>query len=508
MHQFEPTEYGYRTFAPRYEESDLVSKDLQQRTNRVLLALLSGLALGLCILLFAGTKGLLWLGFGLIGVVSLALFARYFEAGIILLLLIAWLNLGSPEVTQGGSGGGSQKLMLVHLGLSAAIFVWTLKRVAAGRNAPPLYQTPINLPILLYFGVCVWSTLNSILLPNQAVLEYAPRQYIEVNIVEIMTRALSFGGLLVLANTLEGVWLRRAAVAILVPGVLATFGLTTIFPTSPFIAFPQIITCGILAAIALDSRGGFTKPVRVFAGMVSVLIFANFFLRGMEWVSGWAGAGGTLAIVSFRTNRRLFWAGMAAVVAVVIINFPTVYKKVYVSNFYGSGPTTDRTRVGQMGIFTNDRTRMLKAAVRYAENFPLGIGPGNYRSYNTYFGRVDVWNTTTFTSAHGTYAQTLSETGWPGLVTLLLLLYASGRMLLRYQKAAREGTEPWKATYLIGAHAACVGIFVASFNGDYLFPTYHNGGMGAFGQCVYTWLLLGIAAAIARDEGLKWEALK
>jgi hypothetical protein len=508
MHPFEPTDYGYRTFAPRYDESDLVSKELQQRTNRVLLAVLSGLALGICVLLLAGTKGVVWLGFGIVALIALALLARYFEAGIVLLLLVAWLNLGSPEVAQGASGGGSQRLMLSHLGLSAVLFVWLLKRIAAAKDAPPLYRMPINLPMLLYFGVCVWSTLNSLLLPNQAVMENAPKQYVEVNLIEILMRALSFGGLLVLANTLQGVWLRRAAFAILVPGVLATFGLTAIFPTTAFIAFPQIITTGILAAIALDNRGGFTKPIRVFAGIVAVLIFANFFLRGMEWVSGWAGAGVTLAIVAFRTNRRLFWAGVAAVMAIVFVKWDTVYEKVYVSNFYGAGPTTDMSRVGQMGTFNNDRARMLRASLRYAANFPLGIGPGNYRSYNTYFGRIDVWNTTTFTSAHGTYAQTLSETGWPGFIVFLVLLYASGRMLLRYQAAVREGPNPWKATFLLGAHAACIGIFVASFNGDYLFPTYHNGGMRAFGQCVYTWLLLGIAAAIARDEGLKWEALK
>jgi O-antigen ligase len=507
MHRFEPNEYGFQTFAPRIEETDLVSQDLQQRTNRVLLALLSGLGLGVCILLFAGSKALLWLGFGIAALVGVGLLTRFYEAGIVLFLLLAWLNLGSPEVTQGGSGGGSQRLMLSHLGLVALLFVFVLKRTAA-RNWR-LYKTPINAPMLLYFLVCVWSAVNSILFPNQAVLLHSPKQYTEVNVIEVMTRALCFGGVLVLANMLEGKWLRRAAFALVVPGILITLGLGRILPAANYLAFPQIVMAGILGAVALDNNGHFSRRIRIVSGLLAAAVFGILFLGGLDWVSGWIGAGVTLAIVTFRTNRRLFMVGVVAVLLVVIVKFPTVYQKVYVSNFYGSGPTHDRTRKGQMGTFENDRTRMLRAAVRYADNFPLGIGPGNYRSYNDYFGRVDVWNTTTFTSAHGTYAQTLSETGWPGLVFLLLLLYTIGRTLKRYHTAViKSHAEPWKGTFLLGAHAALIGVFVASFNGDYLFPTYHNGGMAAFGSCIYMWLLLAIVIAIARDEGLQWETLK
>jgi O-antigen ligase len=211
-----------------------------------------------------------------------------------------------------------------------------------------------------------------------------------------------------------------------------------------------------------------------------------------------------LAVLTFTAQRKLFWAGVAVVAFVVGANFGYFYQKVYKDNFYGSGPTLDISRQGQMGTFENDRMRMLRASVRYASEFPLGIGLGNYRSYNKYFGRVNVWNTTTFTSAHGTYAQTLSETGWLGLICFLLLLYASARALRGYYRALPPG---WEKTYLLGAYCGVIGVFCASFNGDYLFPTYHNGGIATFGACIYTWFMIGFGVAIARNAGLNWNQI-
>jgi hypothetical protein len=112
-----------------------------------------------------------------------------------------------------------------------------------------------------------------------------------------------------------------------------------------------------------------------------------------------------------------------------------------------------------------------------------------------------VWNTTQFSSAHGTYAQTLSETGWPGLITLLLFMAVTIRMLFGYWRVLPPGVTK---TYLLGALGATCGIFVAAFNGDYIFPAYHNGGLGSFGATVYTFLLIGVAMAIAKEQSIVW----
>ena len=45
--------------------------------------------------------------------------------------------------------------------------------------------------------------------------------------------------------------------------------------------------------------------------------------------------------------------------------------------------------------------------------------------------------------------------------------------------------------------------FCSAFLGDYLFPTYHNGGMGSFGATIYTWMFLGVGLAIGREDRLE-----
>jgi hypothetical protein len=157
-------------------------------------------------------------------------------------------------------------------------------------------------------------------------------------------------------------------------------------------------------------------------------------------------------------------------------------------------------------MFDNDRGRMMRAAVKYAYYFPFGIGLGNYRSYNKYFGQTTVWDTTTFTSAHGTYSQALTETGWPGFLALLAIVYGSCRMMRQYY--IRLPKKSWARFYVLGGYGACVGTFFSSIIGDYIFPTYHNGGLNSFGNCVYTWFVIGITISIGQEYGLRWDDIK
>jgi hypothetical protein len=503
MSSIEPFLNGGGHTPPAYHAPhapDLVSQDLQRRAILITLATLVGVASGVVSLLLAGPEGALqWLGFLVVAAAVLILLSRHFEAGIVAFLGVGWIAIGTPTLAQGGSGGGAQALKISQAGLLVLLGFWALRIFF--RQRADLYRAPVNKAILVYLVVCIWSTLNGILFPNEFVLANGPKQYVQVNILEILIRILALGGLIMIANTLRGRTLKAAAVMVVVPGVLTFTGLLSFLPKSLYLAFPQILAMAVLAAVALTGQS-WTKPwVRVVCGVLSAAILGFYFIKGAEWVSGWLGALIAIGLICFNAKRKLFWAGVAVVAVIVMCNIPYFYNKIYKSNFYGAGPTTDRLRVGHTGTFTNDRTRMWEAAVRYANNFPLGIGLGNYRSYNKYFGRIDVWNTTTFTSAHGTYSQALSETGWLGLFAILWLVFTCGRMLRRYYLHLPPG---WGKTFVLGAYGGAVGVFCASFNGDYLFPTYHNGGMGSFGACVYTWLLTGIAVAVAREYELDW----
>jgi hypothetical protein len=512
MKIFEPQETPYRSlsssFAHNPAQSDFLSSELQQKTNKVALVLVSSVLIGTLTLLIGGSKGLEWIGFLSVGVTGLILLSRYFDHALAAFLLICWLNIGSPEVAQGGSGGGSQRLMLSHLGTIAFIAVWVGRSVFQ-RNFK-LFPIPLYLPIALYLLASVWCTVNSLIFPNETIMQISQKQFVQVNIIEILTRVLSLGILIVLGNSLKEKSLRNAMYFVAVPGLIITTPLAALiakFVPSGWVSFTQIITMSLLAAYTVQPSISLIK--RVIACAFGLSIFAHLLLINTEWVSGWMGAGIALAIIAYHRQRRLLYLAIGGMLVFAILNPTLIYEKVYLPNFYSdNGPMSWGKAVGSDGGFDNDRIRMLQAAFKYAYYFPLGIGLGNYRAYNDYFGRTDVWNTTTFSSAHGTYSQALTETGWFGLLSLLAIVYTISRMLLRYYRFIDESKYPLEKTFILGAYAASIGMFCASFIGDYLFPTYHNGGMRTFSICLYTWLVVGVAIAIARNAGLSWEKIQ
>lgn len=480
------------------QEGDLLSRRILGRILLVALAALLGLSIGLGVVLAGerGESGVAWAGLGVVGVAALLLLGRYFEAGIVVFCGLCWVGLGTPSIAQGTSGGGAQRLQLSHAGLSALLLVFTLRHFLYRRVA--LYRTPVNLPLLVYLGLCFWSTGHNLLFPDLAVGAHGPAIFVQVNVLEVGIRVLALGGLLVVANSLHGKWLAAATAALTLPGVLTFSGLFKFLPGggNSYLAFAQTPAMSVLAALALAGAG--PRWLRWTMGAVALAIFGNFFLKGTEWVSGWLGAGIALTVLVYRLRRKLFWAGVAAVLLTVLVRFDYFYEKIYAENFYAGGVMTwglQGRSTEEVGAFENDRVRMHRAALLYAENFPLGIGLGNFRAYNSYYGRPEVWNTTTFTSAHGTYAQALSETGWPGLLALLWLLAAIVRTLRRGVDRLPDG---WRRAVVLAIFAGALGDFVAAFLGDYLFPAYYNGGMASFGACTYIWLFVGLALAILR----------
>ncbi len=461
--------------------------DLQRRAAGITLALLSGVALGVLGLVAtqsgAGNAG--WLLVIIVLLAGLMLLFRKFEIGILLFVSVCWVAIGTPSVATGGSGVG-KRLLVSQAGLAFLMLVW-LARLFLRRDFR-LYPTPLAAPIALFLAVSVWSTVNAFVFPDPRVASQSLKQYVQVNVFEIAIRVLSLGGLLMIGNSLQGRELRWTSLAILLPGVATFTGLLPFLPASQFNAFPQVLAMSLLAAFVLTNCGKLW--LRVVAALIALAILANFIISAAEWSSGWMAAITALAVIAFVGNRRLFWVGCAAAVVLVLWKFDVIYEKVYVANEESS---------------SFDRFKMMESAVKYATHFPLGIGLGNYRSYNTYYGRSDVWNTTVYTSAHGTYSQALSETGWLGLFALLFLLAVMGRMLYRYYRVLPEG---YSKSYALGALGGLIGIAVSSILGDYMFPTYHNGGMSTFGSCVYVFLMVGVVMAMAREHGIVWRETK
>lgn len=466
---------------PRSSPDTPTTEALQRRAALVALVVLSGLALGVFgLLVSGGTDNTGWLAVTIVFLTGLVLLYKKFEIGLLLFVSVCWIAIGTPNVATGGSGFGRQ-LLLSQVGLVVLLLLWATRRFV--RREWKLYSTPINVPIGLFLLVCFWSTLNSFLFRDPNVQIYSTKQFFQVNVIDMGIRVLSLGALLMIGNTLQGRELRWTALALLVPGVLTFTKLLPFVPASPYLAFPQLITMAILSAFVLTKQGKLW--LRVLCGLIAVGIFSFYVISATEWASGWISALTALAVIVFVASRRLFWVGCVVFAIAVLLNADYLYQKIYQANLESA---------------SFERFDLLRASFLYAAHFPLGIGLGNYRSYNAYYG--ELWGTTTYTSAHGMYAQTLTETGWPGLFCLLLLLAAVTRMLYRYYKALPEG---FLRSYTLGALGAFVGICLSSFIGDYLFPAYHNDGVATFGSTVYTFFMIGVVIAMAREQGIAWQ---
>lgn len=461
--------------------------DVQRRIAVTTLIALVGVALGILGLMLGRGGDAGWLLVSIALLAGMVVLYKNFEFGIVAFLGICWIAIGTPTVSGTGSGL-SVRFLISQTGLMLLLMVWGTRIFV--RREFHLYSNPLSLPIVLHTLFCAWSIANAFMFPDPKVVTESYRIYSQVNYYEMIVRFLSFGGLLMIANSLHGRALRWASLVAVVPGILTFTGLLPFIPSTTYASWPQIFSMAFLLSMVVTRQG---KPwVRAAALGLAASIFLSYFARGTEWVSGWMGALMAIIVILSLTQRRLLLIGFAVLAVAVFVNWSYFYQTVYVDNFYA-------------GSLENDRSRMLRAAFLYAGKFPLGVGLGNYRSYNAYYGRQEVWNTTTFFSAHGTYAQILSEIGWPGLLTLLWFLAAGTRMLYRYWRALPDG---YVKTYMLGVLGGFVGVYSASFNGDYLFPAYHNGGMGAFGSTVYTFFMLGIAIAMARENGLVWKKLR
>lgn len=497
---------------------DLISQGAEQKLKLLGSALVIGTALGIGGVLAsgAGTKGLIWLAIVVLGMVGIVTVASYLEVGVTLFIAACWFLFKTPGLAQGQGGGGEQGLALSQIGLVLLLSAWGLRRLF--RPEGKLFRTPLTAPIFAYLFICAWSTIHSLLFPDsnieRGLIVATP---VAVNVLENILRVLALGGLLLVANVVTPRGRGRMAAMFIAAGVLLFLfslqtktnnmdhpvGLARYVPGQGYGAFPQMMIVGVLASLAVSGVGKRWQQAVMLT--VALTIFGWAFIRNAEWVSGWLAGGLALAIVVFNAHRKLFWIGVGVIAAVVLLNFGYFWDKFYKMNFYAGGHMNwgvATLRGQEIGALENDRSRMLRAAFQYADAFPLGVGLGNYKNYNHHYGSPTVWNSTTFTSAHGTYAQTLSELGWLGLLALLWLQGATLMTLYRFWKALPAGT--WEKAWLLATYAGCWGIFAATFLGDYIFPSYHNGAMASFGGTVYVWLFAGFGIGLARLRGLTW----
>jgi len=461
------------------KSSDWTPERVALTGRNVGLVIAGGVAFGL----FAVVMQLYWIAAAIGGSLLVGLVAWQFESALVLYALVAFVPWGrTPDMATGGSGVG-KGLYVTEIMLGFLLAVWFGKYIF-GTLPKNRIASGFYVPMGLYLGYCLINVWNSFLFWDIHVNRRY--QYPTVNFVEIGLHALSVGALVMMATSISSrKWLNRVTVALMVAGAYhCVNGLLggRIPIQAPWGSLLLLLPACYLWAIVLDPGQSWLRR-GLAAGAVALAVLTVFVLS-ISWVSGWLGLFVALGVVTFIKSRKTFFALLAVVCVTCLVAWPFLHKNVVEESQSGGD---------------YDRFALMAGAVKYASAFPLGVGLGNYRTYNSfYYG--EKWGTTSYTSAHGTYSQHLSEMGFPGLVLFVSILIFGFRWMWVNYRAMLPG--PSK-TYLLAAMGQLVGISAAAFIGDYIIPTYHNGGIVTFSTAVYSWLIWGLAIAhvrISRDE--------
>jgi len=443
-------------------------------TRDVAIVIIGGIILGL----FATAATTYYVVAAIAVAAIVSLIAWQFEIVLVIYALAAFVPWGrTPDIAVGGSGVG-KGLYVSEALLAFLLAIWCAKYLF--RTLPTdRIRSGFHVPIALYLAYGVLNVVHSYIFWDPHVNRMY--QYPHVNAVELGFRFLSAGAFIMIATTIEHEkWLRWTSLMLCLPGLynLANALVGGIVPLSapwwPLLTFFPVCYC---YAIVLDKDSSLPKKLGAFL-VIAAAIF-QLLIRGISWVSGWFGLFAALGAVTYAKSRKAFYILAVLTGIGVVIFWPFFHEHVIVES-------------QQQGDY--DRFALMKGAWRYAINFPLGVGMGNYRTYNSFHYGIE-WGTTAYTSAHGTYAQHLSEMGIPGLLLFLAILVSGGRWIIANYRELEPGLSK---TFLLAAFGQLVGISFAAFIGDYIIPTYHNGGLVTFCSTVYSWLIWGLAVAHVR----------
>lgn len=435
-----------------------------------------------------------------LGVLLTALAYRKIEWVMMAYIAVIWLAVGAtPDLVTGTSSGAGRAVSLTQIGLSFLLCIWFLR--GAAHRQFSFTRLPLNGLLISYLTWNVLCAVNGRLFWDPAVAHYwgppdGGRTPLLVVVFEVIMRFLSVAAFWLFANNLrEAVWVRRASWLLLLPGGMVFLIYITHLPlhTAGYSPLLEILFACTVFAWLLEALPPAARPhpgLRFLGWLLLAAVVYQLFRLNLNWVSGWFGLFVGLYYVAFLRSRRLF-AVLAVVGLIVYVASQAFLQATVVQKVQKGGDL--------------DRFSMARAAVLYAVHFPIGIGPGNYKAYNLFYGlRPEVtegkgWGTTAYTSSHGFYSQMLAETGFIGLILTVLFVGTALVMVSRFYWRLPPGPS---RTFVLGLAGMWAGICGATGLGDYLIPVYYNNGVNTMGSTIYAWIGLGVAVAHARLHGL------
>lgn len=403
------------------------------------------------------------------------LLGKNLQAALLIYLFVAALAFGESPGLRSPHSHYKAGLMPSQVILAFLAFLWIGRSVLAGRLK--LVKSELNLPMLAIAIVAFASLVANNILRGTRELQF--HQLIITQIAEVGLLGFSICAFFLTANVLKDAkWINMIFIPVVLLGAYYT-----IFHAAGYESPIELAWGGLILAMAVAfvySRLLFSKPHRGKAIILSILLAAMLYVayREISWVSGWIAVNCVIIVISYYRSK---WFGIAlvAIMLIALFVYPGIYYSIHEESAFG-------------GDF--DRFTIWKDAfTMFASVNPiLGVGPGNYHPY--VYQHSTLWyGGQTYTTAHSNYVQIASELGLIGLAVFLWVVIAAVIAGARSIRKAPENLR-WLT---IAATAIISAMALASFFGDYIFPSRGNNGILTFGTTVYTWLIMGAAVAAA-----------
>ena len=279
-------------------------------------------------------------------------------------------------------------------------------------------------------------------------------------------------------------WLRRAMIA---TGVLllASVRLGLPLPVVPWWPMAAAHALSMALAWVLYERGswwGRAAAVAFVLGLLTHVVIVPFFADvKAQWLSGWIVVSVPIGLLLLSRFPRT-----ALGIAVPAVAFFFYWKFDLVLRVYDLAE-----REGDFTRFT----LWLDAIDLMARRPLFGVGPGNYLDYNLRYGTIGM----SMSSPHGNYQQLAAETGLVGLGFALWLFY---RALALGWSLFRRTRDPLVRSLAIAATCSLSAQLTAAVVGDFVLPSYHNGGYQLVTSTIYAFVAMGLLISLERlDAG-------
>ena len=305
-------------------------------------------------------------------------------------------------------------------------------------------------------------------------LSFALHAPLGAQIGGLLIVVLSVGAFLLMANQVQDlVWLSRitwiflafAALSVMGRSVLPAFGLARMEFFQPMGSVFYIW----LVAMAF-SQSAFNRDLRLgwrlaLGGLVLVAFYVLFFLKFAD-KSGWIPS---LVCIVVIVGSRSWRAGL------VLIPVAAITALYLTTGVMSSEEYSFSTRFDAWSIMA----QIIKI------NPLLGLGFANYYWYTPLFpirGYAISFN------SHNNYVDIVAQTGFVGLICLLLFFWLAGWLGWRLREQAPAG---FAQAYAYGTLGGLAGMIVAGMMGDWVLPFFYNIGLTGFRSSMLGWLFLG-----------------